>query len=283
MRRVKPSLQVSRSDVHLQHCPVHFDNRTMINRCRRLCHSHCIVLTVISILAFSCRSASFLHSPTVCRSSRVALNDENGRCKGWITSNLHGSRPYVPDGLTPEEYSQIKKKEREKMAKMDFGAFGPRFRKDVRPGGDWFLMSSLWTTGFQANASSSDALPPGGPMVRLWSLIRQYGLSLFLSRMLLEIMFATAAMIRTSSSLTAMPLVAIGESLRFLIARAHAGLRWKSQCLKLAMACAFTVPVHNFVNHANRRWLWSPARTFISAVVAAVVSHVVLGMFLGLL
>ncbi|KAI2493277.1 hypothetical protein MHU86_21274 [Fragilaria crotonensis] len=241
--------------------------------------SHCSV-PLISCLALSGRGVSFLQSPTLSRKSRVALNDDNGKCKGWRASTLHGSRPYVPDGLTPEEYSQIKKKEREKMAKMDFGAFGPRFRKDVRPGGDWFLMSSLWTTGFQTNASSPDALPPDGPVARLWSLIRRYGLSLFLSRMLLEIMFATAAMVRTSSSLQTMPLVAIGESLQFLIARTYASLLWKSQCLKLAMACAFTVPAHKFINYVNRRWLWSPARTFITAVVAALLSHVMFGMFL---
>ena len=248
-----------------------------MSRCRRVYHCVHVVLTLITFLSFIGRSDSFLPSPTVCRNN-------NGRCRGWRTSDLHGSRQYVPDGLTPEEYSQIKKKEREKIAKMDFGAFGPRFRKDVRPRGDWFLMSSLWTTGFQTNAPSSDAFPPGGPMARLWPLIRQYGLSLFLSRMLLEIMLATAAMVRASSLLTTLPHVAIRESLQFLITQTlYTGLLWKSHCLKLALACALTVPAHKVVNHANRRWLWSPTRTFITTVVAAVVSHVVLGMVLELI
>ena len=46
---------------------------------------------------------------------------------------------YVPLGLTADEYAKIKRKEKEELAKMNFGMFGPRFAPSSTPGGDWFL------------------------------------------------------------------------------------------------------------------------------------------------
>ena len=248
---------------------------------RRLCRN----LLLISFLALS--GNSFLHAPPAPAIRRHVVYDKRGRnsCQRAWTSILHGSRQYVPDGLTPEEYSQIKKKEREKLAKMDFGAFGPRFRRDERPGGDWFLMRSLWTSGFQLNASTSTSRrSDDGPMARLWSRMWHNGLPFVLSRMLLEVMFASAAMVRASSSPT-MPAV-VGESLQFLfggLAYKSGSLFWKWQGLNVALACAFTVPAKKFLAHANRRWLWSHKKTVVTTIAAAVVSHVLLGVFLALL
>jgi hypothetical protein len=68
---------------------------------------------------------------------------------------------YVPDGLTPEEYAQIKKREQQELASKDFGAFGPRFKKSSRPQGDWFLAPTLWTSGFQlSEINGASSGPP---------------------------------------------------------------------------------------------------------------------------
>jgi hypothetical protein len=41
---------------------------------------------------------------------------------------LAGSNPDIPDDLTAEKYAAIKRKEAEKVSKMNFGAWGPRFK-----------------------------------------------------------------------------------------------------------------------------------------------------------
>jgi hypothetical protein len=68
----------------------------------------------------------------------------------------YNPRPYVPDGLSADEYQQIKLQEANKAAKADYGAWGPRFqRTSTPPTGDWFLMRNLWTTGTIVNNSIS--------------------------------------------------------------------------------------------------------------------------------
>jgi hypothetical protein len=72
-------------------------------------------------------------------------------------SGLFRSGPYVPSGLTAEEYQELKEKEAEKMRKMDFGAWGPRFKRSDRPDGDWLLQPALWKMGFAVNGDPSIA------------------------------------------------------------------------------------------------------------------------------
>jgi len=54
---------------------------------------------------------------------------------------------YVPDGLTPDEWAAIQKRERQERESKDYAAFGPHFRRGKANAGDWFLQSSLWTRG----------------------------------------------------------------------------------------------------------------------------------------
>jgi hypothetical protein len=73
-------------------------------------------------------------------------------------SGLFRSGPYVPSGLTAEEYRQLKEKEAEKLRKMDFGAWGPRFKRSNRPDGDWLLQPKLWRMGFAVDDSSGPSI-----------------------------------------------------------------------------------------------------------------------------
>lgn len=67
--------------------------------------------------------------------------------KAPIAPSIHG---YVPDGLTSEQYIRIKQEEIARKASMDYGAWGPRFKRTNTPGGDWMIMPQLWTHGFMA-------------------------------------------------------------------------------------------------------------------------------------
>lgn len=211
------------------------------------------------------------------------------------TSRLQGSSggKYVPDGLTPEEYIQIKKKEQEKLAKMDFGAFGPRFRKSAPPEGDWLLMRSLWTNGFSSNNPLNRAVPPGGsgrlgPMAQLWAKrIRLYGPYLMVSYTLVHLFLAAVMMLHASSSSSRFPTIrsALGASFHFFVKNDgslsySATLLRQLECLKTTVACILAFPIQWFVERANRRWLWSPRRTIAMIIVAALSSLVLWGVLI---
>lgn len=55
--------------------------------------------------------------------------------------------PYIPDGLSKEEYQRLKQEESERVSRMNYGAWGPRFRRTSTPEGDWMLDRQLWITG----------------------------------------------------------------------------------------------------------------------------------------
>jgi len=50
---------------------------------------------------------------------------------------------YVPDGLTREEYEQIKAKERTEVKKKNFAMFGPRFNPTGAPEGIYRYIYSI--------------------------------------------------------------------------------------------------------------------------------------------
>eukprot|EP00320_Phaeocystis_rex_P022238 CAMPEP_0119069484 /NCGR_PEP_ID=MMETSP1178-20130426/19589_1 /TAXON_ID=33656 /ORGANISM="unid sp, Strain CCMP2000" /LENGTH=123 /DNA_ID=CAMNT_0007051253 /DNA_START=188 /DNA_END=559 /DNA_ORIENTATION=+ len=41
--------------------------------------------------------------------------------------------PYVPDGLSPEQYAALKAKEQKKASEKNYGAWGPRFQPTDAP------------------------------------------------------------------------------------------------------------------------------------------------------
>ncbi|KAK1736483.1 hypothetical protein QTG54_013083 [Skeletonema marinoi] len=105
---------------------------------------------------------------------------------------------YVPDGLSEVEYTKIKLEEYRKQQKMQYGAWGPRFKQvDGDPDNNWFNLPSLWTTGFNSNPnalSSSRSADIGGEtatvfarmLVNLRRFLLPY-MTLLLSVYLLEV------------------------------------------------------------------------------------------------
>ena len=54
-----------------------------------------------------------------------------------------GVQGYVPDGLTAQEYANIKKKEQMKQSKMNFAQWGPKFRPTGAPAGANIVIKSV--------------------------------------------------------------------------------------------------------------------------------------------
>jgi len=94
----------------------------------------------------------------ICNSVHVCANMNTKK----IGSSLFMAG-YVPDGLTREEYEQIKAKERTEVKKKNFAMFGPRFKPTGAPEGDWMVNSSLWTGGFNSNSKGGNTLNAQNP------------------------------------------------------------------------------------------------------------------------
>ncbi len=79
---------------------------------------------------------------------------------------------YVPAGLTQEEYMKIKSDEMAKQQKMNYGAWGPRFKLiDGDPDSNWFNLPSLWTSGFNSNPKGSTSADLGDASTALVKMI----------------------------------------------------------------------------------------------------------------
>ena len=99
-------------------------------------------------------------------------------------------RPYIPDGLTEEQYRSIKQNEIAQKRSMNLGAWGPRFKRmNSDPDNNWFNLPSLWTNGYTTTAPNNNAFATNDNesiqqknVVRLIGLcairyLRRYGMS----------------------------------------------------------------------------------------------------------
>ena len=64
------------------------------------------------------------------------------------------TEPYVPDGLTRDEYAKLRKREAAAQAKLDFGRVGPRWDTSAKPADSLFGWSTaaLWRGGIASPA-----------------------------------------------------------------------------------------------------------------------------------
>lgn len=99
-------------------------------------------------------ASSDIHRILTTRLSNVRFTSKGDAGDDFFSSGDGGG--YVPSGLTREQYEKIKKEERDKQKKMNFGAWGPRFSKSDRPTGDWMVVPSLWVSGFTNNPVQRD-------------------------------------------------------------------------------------------------------------------------------
>ena len=84
-------------------------------------------------------------------SSSIIISKASNQQPEDMSGLFPGDGPYVPSGMSAEEYKKLKLKESEALKKMNFGAWGPRFKQTDVPDGDWMVMPNLWTSGTITN------------------------------------------------------------------------------------------------------------------------------------
>ena len=111
-------------------------------RCGRLCLLFSQMLR--SVLAAQCAVQLILASafispsgPHFCRGSLQSRRHQNTRI----------NKAYIPDGLSSDEWDQLKKKEAAARSAMDYAAWGPRFDRQNAP---TTLNRAMWGTGSQS-------------------------------------------------------------------------------------------------------------------------------------
>lgn len=202
------------------------------------------------------------------RSSLAAIR-ASGKDVQPGTELFPGKGPYVPAGISAEEYSKMKKDEADRLKKMNFGAWGPRFKRTDTPDGDWMVLSSLWTKGYNpqlqgvaTGKSSSTYDGSESPIVRAFGFLRNKFPAFLLSFILLDTLTTAFAMYRTAN-LTARQAVLIMlkvPSIKALSLQLSSSIL-KTQIPKLAAVMLLTPAMGNLLDCVNRRRLWSNSRT----------------------
>ena len=225
--------------------------------------------------------------------SRSSSSDESTNYN-FIGLNTDTENPYVPSGLSPEQYEQIKQDEAAKTRKMDFGAWGPRFQKsDAPPDGDWMVQTNLWVRGFAANgndssgkiSTSADQDAPRRRKQQLASL-RTTLASMILVYSVLEIAFLSLSTPSAFAKFISLGPGSILQSLQqplLVWTKLWASLKLNAVKLSLVTAVA-AIAAPLFVNKyreiANRRWFWSQ-RKVVGIPLAAAVGMLAVRMVLS--
>lgn len=172
---------------------------------------------------------------------------------------------YVPDGLSPEEYSKIKKEEAARLKSKDYGRFGPRFLKASRPGGDWFLNQSLWTGGFDSNRRmfNNNNDDNESLFVRIKKCFQQWWPAMFLSYLAIDVGISMEAAFRSSQM---KPMQLINTFIKVFIWAKRQNMWlvwWKAHTVQCALTLVLTNPMQKYLDYAETKWKWSRKRTVI--------------------
>ena len=230
---------------------------------------------------------SLLHeAPVSYRSTHAQLsarkNDQSGtnnsdtnKRSAWSGMN---SKPYVPDGLTENEYAAIRRREAEEQKSKNFGAFGPRWSRQTRPDGDWMLMRSLWTSGFDSNApaiNGGDGRSIDGNFSGFGRLSRlRQNVPIFFVSYLIAV--AASVCVRLTQSEFTNPCLRSALVSASRIAVNVVSFRTQSLMQKVILPCASLLlirPVNALIENLNRKLLWSKKRS-LGIVLASTLSIV---------
>lgn len=101
--------------------------------------------------------------------SRRSFGGSNGQAEYDDDNDDHPSASalfpkaasYVPSGLTADQYRQIKREEALRLSRLNLGAWGPKFLRNGSaagpPRGDWMVMPTLWTHGYDSRSFADAA------------------------------------------------------------------------------------------------------------------------------
>ena len=196
-------------------------------------------------------------------------------------------RPYTPSGLSEQEYKRIKMQEEEKVKAMDYGAWGPRFKRSDRPDGDWMVMPSLWTNGFNARPLSSkmaqNSEGPSGDhaFLRLASFLKHKLPGVILGYIFIDILTTGFAMLKTANLTMSKALWTILKLALFKRKSFYVSSFFMAQLIKVAFASAISPRMDDFLEYMNRRRLWTKRRTMLTSVGLSIVLLVLWGGMLS--
>lgn len=225
----------------------------------------------------------FVTPAITCSRKRVVISQVGVAAKNNKQNHISNeSSPYVPSGMTLEEYQSLKRKEELEESKKNYGAWGPRFARTARPEGDWMVLSRLWTHGAVDGPDSSQA-PSTGKGRRLKENFVHYLPALVLSVVLMDSFLTAVTLYRSAAELTLPKLLLRGLRLRFLKWNVA---KWslafcKTHCIKMLAALVATPIIDkHYLTKVNRHKLWSKRKTVI---VSAAGSMGLLGIWALLL
>ena len=207
------------------------------------------------------------HGSPFFRSQPLSFSNNNNNMQ---FANGDNDTPYVPSGLTREEYEQIKQREADKIRSMNYGAWGPRFqRQSGAPNGDWLVMPQLWTQGFESNRQ----MEMNGGLKRqdvLWTRFRQLLPYFAVAYFAVELVLALIVSLRTatrSQTLAAAWMLPLRCLLR--LQSGFLTMSWlRSILIKSTLAGLVVTPmVRACVEYASRRRLWTPRRVLVLSAV----------------
>ena len=212
-------------------------------------------------------------------------------------SSSEMSSSYVPSGLTYDQYQQLKKEEKLKLEKMNFGAFGPRFQQVDTPTGDWMVVPSLWTHGFNANSNNrKNGGGVGGnnpnskrrkvqrKIYDMTRFMKQYAPSFLLGYIILDLLLTGVALSKVPHKkltynvafhmITKMSLllnIKQMASIPVIVTNVMTVVSqmnwWKLQFLKVSVASLITPIIENvYIEYTNRKHLWDKQRTILTTL-----------------
>jgi hypothetical protein len=247
------------------------------------------LLLLVVTLEFCCVD-SFLHlscRPTTTRRNIlfwVEKRGENDRKSKESDKNIpgykffQGNGSYVPSGMSREDYTKLRKTEIEKVQKMNFGAWGPRFKRTDAPDGDWMIMPNLWTLGQVRRQSSSgmDGIDTSRSpsrirnlVINVFGVVRNYFPLFLLGYFLLDCLEIGAAMwLWNAQEMT------WKKAIRFIIKTICSQREvfrisvMKAEAVKIICAALITPILNKLMEWWNRRRLWTRKRS--SMVVISV-------------
>ena len=166
---------------------------------------------------------------------------------------------------------------------MDFGAWGPRFKRSDAPDGDWMVQTNLWVRGFAANSRNNGGQQQGGSeedvkrqeiRQRQLATLRTTMASFLLAYLVLETVLLSTSALRLRSSvpgiLHALRRQVMSPPNLNLVMASLSTMISKGQLVKMVLAGIAAPWVNQYRELANRRWLWSRRKVFGAPMAAAV-------------
>ena len=209
-----------------------------------------------------------------------------GNLPGYQFFRDNGSS-YVPSGMTREDYEKIRKRELEKEQNMNYGAWGPRFKRTGVPDGDWMIMPNLWTAGQvkrpigRGNDQETSDSALRGHVRTLLQILRSNVPSFILAYLLMDCVVLGISMwkwkVEGMTARKALHFILGTVSLQQQVIKLTVV---KTELIKVTAAVA-TVPFINAVIVQLNQWyLWSRRRSILCVLACALG---VLGIWRGML